>query len=342
MGAPTRPGHEARPSAAGLPDEIALVARGFMESRILLSAVELDLFTLVGTGAAAGAVAQAASTHPRATATMLNALVAMGFLTKAGDTYACAPFAARFLAAGSPDDARAALKHNLSLWETWSTLTECVRRGTTLRAEEMATRGDGWTIPFIAAMHRNATQRAPLVIKAVGIEGVHRMLDVGGGSGAYSIAFAQAKHDLEAEIFDLATVLPIASGHVAAAGLQSRITLRAGDLRTDGFGSGFDLVLISAICHMLGPAENADLLGRARRALAPGGRVVIQDHVMAADGTAPRPGAIFAINMLVGTPAGGTYTEDEYAAWLRAAGFTDVCRVPLPGPNDLMIARRAV
>jgi hypothetical protein len=92
---------------------------------------------------------------------------------------------------------------------------------------------------------------------------------------------------------------------------------------------------------MLGPAENADLLGRVHRALAPRGRVVIQDHIMAADGTGPRPGAIFAINMLVGTPAGGTYTQDEYATWLRAVGFTDVRHVPLPGPNDLMIATRA-
>ena len=321
-------------------DDIMLTARGFMESRILLSAVELDLFTHVGSGASAAAVARAAATDPRATATLLNALVAMGLLTKQADVYACAAAAARYLAAGSPDDTRVALKHNLSLWSTWSTLTECVRRGTTLRTEEMAERGDDWTVPFIALMHRNAAQRAPLVIKAVGVEGVRRMLDVGGGSGAYSIAFAQAKPDLEAEVFDLPTVLPIARGHVAAAGLQGRVTLRPGDLRTDDLGTGYDLVLVSAICHMLGPAENVDLLRRIHRALAPRGRVVIQDHVMAADGTAPRPGAIFAINMLVGTPAGGTYTEDEYAAWLRAAGFTNVRHLPLPGPNALMVAAR--
>ena len=130
------------PPPPGLPDEITTTARGFMESRILLSAVELDLFTHVGAGATAEAVASAAGTNPRATTTILNALVAMGYLTKRAGTYACGPLAARYLAAGGPDDARAALRHNLSLWQTWSTLTECVRRGTTVRTEEMVDRGD--------------------------------------------------------------------------------------------------------------------------------------------------------------------------------------------------------
>ena len=91
---------------------------------------------------------------------------------------------------------------------------------------------------------------------------------------------------------------------------------------------------------MLGPDENRDLLRRVFAALAPGGRVVIQDHVMAADQTTPRAGAIFAINMLVGTPEGATYTEDEYRAWLAEAGFADIRRIPLQGPNDLVVGTR--
>jgi hypothetical protein len=99
-------------------------------------------------------------------------------------------------------------------------------------------------------------------------------------------------------------------------------------------------VLLSAICHMLGPAENRDLLRRAFQALGPAGRVVIQDHVMNGGKTTPRSGALFAINMLVGTATGSTYSEEEYAAWLRDAGFVDVCHVSLVGPNDLMVAGR--
>ena len=166
------------------------------------------------------------------------------------------------------------------------------------------------------------------------------MLDVGGGSGAYAIAFARAHPALSAVVLDLPTVLPIAAGHIEEAGLSKRIATRAGDLRADDLGRDFDLVFVSSICHMLGPDGNRDLLARCARALAPGGRVVIQDFILEPDRTAPRQAVLFAINMLVGTEAGGTYTEAEYAAWLAAAGLADVRRIRLKGPADLMVGTR--
>jgi cyclopropane fatty-acyl-phospholipid synthase-like methyltransferase len=203
----------------------------------------------------------------------------------------------------------------------------------------MAERGDEWTTAFIAAMHRNAAVRAPLVVRAAGLDGARRMLDVGGGSGAYAIAFARASQDLLVEVFDLPTVLPIAQSHIEEAGLTDRITTRAGDLRTDDLGSGFDLILLSAICHMLGNASNEDLLGRCFSALSPGGRVLIQDFILEPDRTSPRSAALFALNMLVGTPQGSTYTSEEYRSWLSNAGFVDVEHIGLPGPTGLMLGR---
>jgi (2Fe-2S) ferredoxin/predicted O-methyltransferase YrrM len=330
----------ARDAAGVVPDEIMVPLRAFMESRVLLTALELDVFTAVGSGATAATVASGRSAEAGATERLLDALVSLGFLEKRGNVFANTPLAARFLAAGSRDDARDALKHNLSLWQRWSTLTDAVRAGHAVGVTEMADRGDDWTVPFIAAMHRGAAQRAPLVVQAVGTEGVRRMLDVGGGSGAYSIAFARASATLRAEILDLPTVLSIADGHVAEAGLADRVGTRAGDLRTDDLGSGYDLVLLSSICHMLGPEENRDLLSRAARSLAPGGRVVVSDFVLDEDGTAPRQAVLFSINMLVGTPSGRSYRESDYAAWLGAAGLVDVARVRLPGPAHLLIGRR--
>jgi SAM-dependent methyltransferase len=323
-----------------VPDEIQQPLRAFMESRVLLTALELDVFTAVGGGATAAAAASAAGAEAGATERLLNALVSLGLLDKREGVFANTPLASRFLTRGSPDDARDALKHNLSLWRRWSTLTDAVRAGHAVGVAEMAERGDDWTVPFIAAMHRGAAQRAPLVVQAVGTKGVARMLDVGGGSGAYSIAFARASATLRAEILDLPAVLPIAEGHIAEAGLAGRVTTRVGDLRTDDLGSGFDLALLSSICHMLGPKENRDLLSRAARALAPGGRVVVSDFVLDADGTGPQQAVLFSLNMLVGTPSGGAYREAEYAAWLGAAGLAGVERVRLPGPAHLMIGRK--
>jgi (2Fe-2S) ferredoxin/SAM-dependent methyltransferase len=330
----------ARDAAGVVPEAIAGPLRAFMESRVLLTALELDVFTALGPGATAAAVASSRNAETGAVERILDALVSLGFLGKRGDTFANAPLAARFLVAGSPDDARDALRHNLSLWRRWSTLTDAVRAGHAVGVTEMKDRDGDWTVPFIAAMHRGAAQRAPLVVRAVGTEGVHRLLDVGGGSGAYSIAFAGASATLRAEILDLPTVLPIAAGHVTEAGLADRVSARAGDLRTDDLGSGYDLVLLSSICHMLGPEENRDLLSRAARALAPGGRAVVSDFVLDEDGTGPRQAVLFSINMLVGTPSGRSYRESEYVAWLGAAGLVDVARVRLPGPAHLLIGRK--
>ena len=166
------------------------------------------------------------------------------------------------------------------------------------------------------------------------------MLDVGGGSAAYSIAFAQASEKLHVTVLDRPEVLPIAQQHIAEAGLTGRIETIPGDLRRDHFGAGFNLVLLSAICHMLSPEENQDLLRRCLEALAPQGRLVIQDFILEADKTAPKRAAIFALNMLVGTPAGSTYSGDEYAAWMKGVGFGPVHHVRLPGPSTLMVGRR--
>jgi ubiquinone/menaquinone biosynthesis C-methylase UbiE len=150
------------------------------------------------------------------------------------------------------------------------------------------------------------------------------MLDVGGGSGAYAIAFAQANPHLRAEVLDLRSVVPIAQTHIDAAGISGRVVTRAGDLTKDDLGSDYDLILLSAICHMLSPAENQDLLRRSYRALAPGGRVIIRDFILEPEKTAPRAAALFAVHMLLNTRGGSTYSGEEYRSWLAAAGFQQI------------------
>jgi 2-polyprenyl-3-methyl-5-hydroxy-6-metoxy-1,4-benzoquinol methylase len=328
-----------RDASGEVPEELLLTIRGFQESRVMLTGIELNVFAAVGVGATASQVAAKIGTDSRATEMLLNALVAMGMLTKSGGVFHCTRETARYFGGKSPDDARAAMMHTVHLWERWSTLTECVRAGTSVTRREAAG-GDDWTKAFIAAMHRNARARAPRVVEAVGVRGARRMLDVGGGSGAYSVAFAQANEKLQVELLDLPEVLPIAQRHIDEAGLGARIKTRAGDLRTDLLGQGFDVILISAICHMLGPDGNRDLLKRCHEALGPEGRVVISDFILDADKAGPKHAALFALNMLVGTREGSSYSEDEYGAWLREAGFQRIKRVRLPGPAHLMVGTR--
>jgi len=332
-----RAAQRARDAAGALPDDVNRTLRGYMESRTLLTALELDIFSAVGAGSTADEVARKTATHPRATEMLLNALAAMGVLVKHQGVFRNTPATARYFAEGSPDNARPGLLHLANIWHRWSTLTDCVRAGTAVSRPQAAERSGDWTSSFIAAMHRNAVERAPLVVQAIGVERVERLLDVGGGSAAYSIAFAKASEHLHATVLDLPDVLPIARRHIDEAGLAARIETRAGDLRHDRFGAGFNVVLVSAICHMLSPGENQDLLRRCFEALAPHGRLVIQDFVMESDKTAPKHAALFALNMLVGTPAGSAYSVEEYTAWMHEAGFQEVRQVRLPGSTSLIV-----
>ena len=327
-------------ASGALPEDVAEKMRGFQESRVILTALELDVFTALGDGAGASDVAAKIGTDPRATEMLLNALVALELLTKHDGLFRNAPSAARHFTPNAVHPARMASLHVAHLWHTWSSLTGSVRAGTSVARRDTLEHGVDWTAAFIAAMQRNASERAGVVLRAVGATGVRRMLDVGGGSGAYSIAFAKANPELRAEIVDTPAVVPLAQKYIEEAGVGSQVRVRIGDLRTDSFGENYHLVWVSAICHMLSEDENRDLFRRCLAALAEGGRLIVQDFILEPEKTSPKFAALFALNMLVGTRAGSSYSEPEYAEWLQEAGFREIRRVRLPGNTGLMIAAR--
>ena len=329
---------KARDEAGILPDDLNEMTRAFMSSRTVLTALELDVFTAVAAGASAEQVAQKIHANSRSTEMLLNALASLKLLEKRDGMFFNTAVSARFFSEGSRDNARPGLLHTAHIWHRWSTLTECVRAGTSVQTE---VREENWLTAFIAAMDRSAKERANAVVKAVGSGGIKRMLDLGGGSGAYSIAFARATPGVKSEILDLGDVIPLAKEYIRQAGLADRITTRAGDMLRDPLGENYDLILVSAICHMFSAEENRALYQRAYTALAPKGQLVVQDFILEPGKTAPRAAALFSLNMLVGTRAGSSYSEPEFAAWLRSAGFSEVRRVRLPGPSGLMIAARS-
>ncbi len=327
---------KAKDAAGILPDEVNEMIRGFMPSRIILTALELDIFTVIAQGATAAQVAAKVQCIERPTEMLLNALVSLRLLEKHDAVYSNAPLAARFLAEGTPDSARGAQLHTANMWKRWSTLTDAMKAGTSVCPWP-----ENSVKPFIAAMDHNARGRARAVAQAVAPNGAKRMLDLGGGSGAYSIAFVKAASDLHSEIVDSPEVLSLAQDYVRQAGLADHITTRPGDMLTLPLESGkYDIVLLSAICHMFSPAENQRLVERSYKALAPGGRLIISDFILEPEKTAPRFGALFAINMLVSTTNGASYSEPDYDVWLKKAGFAEAKRVRMPGPASLMIATK--
>ena len=324
-----------REKQGALPERLEQTIRNFMPSRCVLTALELDLFTAVGEGATAEEVGKKIQANVRATAMLLNALVALGLLARSGEAYRNTAETARYFVEGSKDNHRRGLLHPANLWHRWSTLTQAVRTGT--RVAVVGDRNPDWTENFIAGMQRNAKDRAPLVVARLGTEGVRRVLDLGGGSGVYSIAFAKASPAVRCEILDLPEVVPLTAEYVQRAGVALQVHIRPGNMLESDLGAGYDLVLLNAICHMFSEEQNRELFRRARQALAPGGRLAVQDFILNDEKTEPAQAALFSLNMLVGTEGGASYSEAEYVEWMRAAGFAAMRRIELPGPSDLIV-----
>ncbi len=310
-------------------DDMMGAIRAFQESRVFLTALELDLFRSLGEGSTAPVVAACIGADARAMEMLLNALVALGSLEKTETVFRCTSESKAFATS------RTELMHTVRRWDTWSTLTECVRTGTTAK-QPGAKRDQDGTEDFIGAMHARARRVADQVVLAIGAERVTSMLDLGGGPATFAIAFARAHSGLHAEVLDLASVVPIAERHIRESGLSDRVKTRVGDLRSDPLGQGYDLILASAVCHILDEAENQELFRRCARALGPKGRLVIREFILAPDRTQPKEAALFALNMLTATARGNVYTEAEYREWLSAAGFQNITRKR--NGEDLIVA----
>ena len=304
----------------------------FQRIRAILTGYELGIFTAVGDGGKSSReIASTLRTDPRATDRLMNALCAIGFLRKGSGTFRNTPEGLRYLVEGSPEY-MAGLRHSVHLWDTWSTLTEAVRKGTSVarRSGSVNDRGEEWLAAFIDAMHYRASRQAPELVGGIDLEGVKSVLDLGGGSGAFAMAFAAARSSLSAVVFDLPNVIPLTRTYIDRAGLSGRVRTVAGDYMTDDLGKGFDIVFLSAIIHSNSPEENRRLILKCAAALSHGGRVIVQDHIMDEDRVSPPGGAIFALNMLVGTTAGDTFTEAEVGGWMTDAGLSGITRKETP------------
>jgi len=177
---------------------------------------------------------------------------------------------------------------------------------------------------FIGAMDVIAIPLASRIVAAVNPGASKFLLDVGGASGTYVLAFLQASPEMKATLFDRPEVIALARQCLGKEGILDRVTLAPGDFYRDELPPGHDLAFVSAIIHQNSPAQNLDLFAKVFRSLTSGGRVVIRDHIMAPDRTSPKDGAVFAVNMLMATAGGGTYTYDEIKEGLNQTGFISV------------------
>jgi predicted O-methyltransferase YrrM len=332
--------HNDRNSRISSPDEIQQMAASFKESRILLSALELDLFTILGREKlTSDEVAIILDTDTRATDRMLNALCALGLIRKENKRFSNTEVTARYLVKGEKDY-MSGLMHTVHLWKSWSTMTDAVKKGGKVTDKSLKEEDPRWTTAFIEAMHYRAVKTSAEITARLDLAGVSRVLDVGGGSGAYAMGFVNARPDINVTVFDLPDVVPLARKYIEESGMGDRIEAIEGDYHIDEFGNGFDLVFLSAVIHSNSPEQNRSLIEKGAKALNQGGQIVIVDFIMDEDRCGPFFSAIFALNMIVNTKSGDTYTESEVRSWLMQAGFSDIRCMDGVGSTAIITGRK--
>jgi SAM-dependent methyltransferase len=326
---------------ATLNKQLMQMANGFRQSILLLNANRQGVFDLLAKKTLNSTqVATAKGWDVRATGLFLNALVSMGLLNKTNGLFSNSDLATTMLVAGSPYYQGDILRHNQNLLEhRWIHLSEVLKTGKPVGAP-VTDQSEARLHDFIAAMANSAQLTAESLWREVDLSRSKRLLDVGGGPGSFAFEACSIFPALNAVVFDLPEVKSIFQEFQAISRIGNRVSFHAGDYLENSLPGEFDVALLSNIIHSLGEAENLLLLSKVREALLPGGIVIIKDFFVSTDGTHPLWTALFAVNMLVGTESGSTYSRVEVESWLSKTGFEVTQYLDLTEQTGVLIGKK--
>jgi precorrin-6B methylase 2 len=323
-------------------DEILDLARGFQPACILAAAADLNLFDTIGVDhLTADALARRLQCYKRGITILLDALVALQMLHKQSTRYSVPASIARILTHDGSNSVLAMAQHQANCLRRWDQLAKVIKTGKPAPRIPSIRGEQGDTASFIGAMHAINARVAAKVVRDIQPLPFNRLLDVGGASGTWTIAFLHANRSASATIFDLPPVIRLAKKRLTEVGFRPRVNLVNGNFYTDPLPKGCDLAWVSAIVHQNSRHQNRMLFRKIYRALDNGGRIAIRDILMEESRTAPISGALFAVNMLVATKGGGTFTFEELRDDLKAAGFGGAMVVRHDdGMNAVIVAKK--
>jgi hypothetical protein len=323
------------------PERILQLTGGAQATALLGTAVECGVFTRLAAGAmTADELAKAASIAPRGARALLDGLVGLNLVTVAEGKYANSPEAAAFLVEGKPSSLTGLARVALHGMPDWAKLSEAVKTGGPVMAQSIDAQDHPFWSILVTAIAPLAFPCAEAVVAQLDVarRGPLSILDVGGGSGIFSAVLLKANREARATQVDWPTVNAIARGFVAKLGVVDRFHTVDGDIHTTPWGGGYDIAIYSNIAHQESPEQNVEAFRKFRKALNPGGALVISEFVVKDDRSGPPYPLLFHSQMLVASNEGASWRLADYRSWLAEAGFTEVRFEPTPGASTLIYA----
>lgn len=310
-------------------DEFRNAVSAYRLPRVLIAALELDLFTIVGTSAwAIPDLAKALNVNVRGLNILCRNLAAVGVLQKRGTRYTNSRLGATALNARHPAYRGGYLRLLRNHWNDWVRLPESVRSGRPIDHDVPDT--EEFRRQFTWAMHHRTLELAPAIASQIRVGRAKTLLDLGGGPGTYAMAFLAKNQKLHATVCDRASALEVAQEIAATHRTRRRLSYLPCDFVKEPIPGTYDVVWYSNVLHLYSPEENQAIFQRVLGCLAPGGRFIIQDAFLHdREGLYPLGASVFAVSMLLFTESGDTYSVAETGKWLKQAGFVGVKRVPI-------------
>jgi 3-hydroxy-5-methyl-1-naphthoate 3-O-methyltransferase len=327
------------------PERLMQFAWGHAAPLILEAALKFRVFDLLDQSPrTVEELASQSGASVRGLTAILNALVGLELLARRGNRYALTPESAAFLVSTKPAYHGGFFQHmSQQVMPHWLQLTEAVRTGRPVVAGNQEASGAEFFAEFVEGLFPVSYRAAQVLGEHLGISKATapvKVLDLAAGSGVWGIALAHQSPHVRIHAVDWPRVLQVTKAIAQRQGVGARLETTAGDLLEADFGTGHQVATLGHIIHSEGRERSRRLLRKTFKALAPGGTIAISEFVPNDDRTGPVTPLIFAVNMLVHTEEGDTFTFAEMAEWLEAAGFKRPRRLEAPAPSPLVLATR--